>query len=398
MEIQNDSKWIKKRWVLILGIIFLAFNLRPAITAVGPLIAIIQKSLGINNLEAGLLTTIPLIAFAVLSPLVAKFSRRWGNEKTLFLALLILTAGIFTRYSHQLGFLYAGTLIIGSGIAVMNVLLPSVIKSDFPKRIGLMTSIYTTAMCAMAGLASGVSVPLAEGAGLGWEKALVVWGFLAIIGIALWIPQLKANQSSASGQAADYPHPSIWKSRTAWYISIFFGFQSFVFYCLIAWLPAVLLSKGMNENTAGWMLLFVQIIGLPSTFLAPIIASRLKKMGTAIIVIGLLNLLGFGGLIAFHQAGFLIASIAMIGLSTGGSISIAYMIISSKAKDHRQAAELSGMAQAAGYFLAAFGPVLLGFTFDQTNRWLEPLLLILLANAFMVFAGTRAMHMKAKIN
>jgi len=398
METQNDSTWFKKRWLLILGIIFLAFNLRPAITAVGPLIAIIQKNLGINNLEAGLLTTIPLIAFAVLSPLVAKWSRRWGNEKTLFLALLILTAGIFIRYSHQLILLYAGTLIIGSGIAVMNVLLPSVIKSDFPKRIGLMTSIYTTAMCAMAGLASGVSVPLAEGAGLGWEKALAAWGFLALVGIVLWIPQLKANPSRANSQAAAYPHPSIWKSRTAWYISIFFGFQSFVFYCLIAWLPAVLLSKGMNENTAGWMLLFVQIIGLPSTFFAPIIASKLKKMGTAIVAIGLINLLGFGGLILFQHAGFLVASTALIGLSTGGSISIAYMIISSKAKDHQQAAELSGMAQAAGYVLAAFGPVLLGFTFDQTHRWLEPLLLILLANAFMVLAGTRAMHTKAKIN
>tara|TARA_R110002050_G_scaffold71532_2_gene153783 strand:+ start:311 stop:1507 length:1197 start_codon:yes stop_codon:yes gene_type:complete len=398
MEIQDESKWFKKRWLLILGVIFLAFNLRPAITAVGPLIATIQKSLGINNLEAGLLTTIPLIAFAVLSPLVAKFSRRWGNEKTLFLALLILTAGIFIRYSHQLGFLYAGTLIIGSGIAVMNVLLPSVIKSDFPKRIGLMTSIYTTAMCAMAGLASGVSVPLAEGAGLGWEKAMASWGFLAIIGIALWIPQLKANKTSSSNQAAAYPHPSIWKSRTAWHISLFFGFQSFVFYCLIAWLPAILLSKGMDESTAGWMLLFVQIIGLPSTFFAPIIASKLKKMGTSIVVIGLLNLLGFGGLILFYQAGLLVTSIAMIGLSTGGSISIAYMIISTKAKDHQQAAELSGMAQAAGYFLAAFGPVLLGFTFDQTNRWLEPILLILLVNTFMVLAGTHALRSQAKIN
>ncbi len=154
----------------------------------------------------------------------------------------------------------------------------------------------------------------------------------------------------------------------------------------------------MDESTAGWMLLFVQIIGLPSTFFAPIIASKLKKMGTSIAVIGLLNLLGFGGLILFYQAGLLVASIAMIGLSTGGSISIAYMIISTKAKDHQQAAELSGMAQAAGYFLAAFGPVLLGFTFDQTNRWLEPILLILLVNAFMVLAGTHALRSQAKIN
>ena len=394
--VRKESSWIQKRFLLIIGIIFIAFNLRPAITAVGPLIATIQKSLGINNLEAGFITTIPLIAFALFSPLVAKLSRKWGNERILFFSLLLLAVGIFVRYSHNLWILYAGTLIIGSGIAVMNVLLPSVIKSDFPNRIGIMTSIYTTSMCSMAGLASGVSIPLSEGAGLGWEKSLVVWGILAIIGILLWIPQLKVSHKPIENQGTS-PLQSIWKSKTAWAVSIFFGFQSFVFYCVIAWLPAILLHKGMNENTAGWMLLFVQIIGLPATFFSPIIASKLKRMWTAIAFIGLLNVLGFGGLIVFQQTGLLISSIALIGLSTGGSISLAYLIISTKAKDHQQAAELSGMAQAVGYLLAAVGPVLLGFTYDQAGVWLYPILIIHLSNILMISFGIRSVLPKARI-
>lgn len=397
MQTPRTSTDIQKRWLLIAGIIFLAFNLRPAITSVGPLVGNIQESLGINNLEAGFLTTIPLIAFAVFSPLVTLFSRRWGNEKTLFIAMLVLTVGILIRYNDNLLVLYFGTLVVGSGIAIMNVLLPSVIKSDFPKRIGIMTSVYTTAMCAMAGLASGVSIPLAEGAGLGWQKTLVFWGLLAFVGLLLWLPQLKQNhRDTAIGNSA--PHPSIWKSRTAWHISVFMGLQSFVFYCIIAWLPAILIARGMSEQTAGWMLLFVQIIGLPATFFAPIIAAQLKRMWLSIGFLGLLNLLGFSGLLFFEQTGFLISSIALMGIATGGSISLAYMIISSKAKDHQQAAELSGMAQAIGYSLAALGPAILGFVFDQTELWLYPILIIHLANILMTGYGISSMRKKAQLN
>jgi CP family cyanate transporter-like MFS transporter len=394
---QQKNDWIQQRLLLIAGIIFLAFNLRPAITSVGPLIATIQESLGINNLKAGFITTIPLIAFAVFSPFVARISQRWGNERTLFFSLLALLIGILVRYSQNLWVFYFGTLIIGSGIAFMNVLLPSIIKADFPKRIGLMTSVYTTAMCSMAGLASGVSVPLANGAGLGWEKALVIWGLLALIGLLLWIPQLKHHRQPATVKPETPPVSSIWKSSTAWAVSIFFGFQSFIFYCVVAWLPAILLNKGMNEQTAGWMLLFVQIIGLPATFLSPIIALKLKRMWMSVAVIGLINLLGFAGLIVFHQTSLLISSIALIGLSTGGSISLAYLIISLKSEDPKQATQLSGMAQAAGYSLAAIGPVFLGFTYDHTGLWLYPILIIHLANLLMLSFGIRSVLPKARI-
>lgn len=395
--LQQISKKQNNQFLLISGIILLAFNLRPAITAVGPLVTTIQKELHINNLEAGLITTIPLIAFAVLSPLVARFSRLWGNEKTLFIALLILTIGIFIRYTANIWVLYTGTLIIGSGIAIMNVLLPSVIKSDFPKKIGLMTSIYTTAMCAMAGLASGLSVPLSDGAGLGWEKTLAAWGFLSIIGVLFWVPQLQINHKNKINNTSPQVTKSIWSSRTAWYISIFMGLQSFVFYCIIAWLPAILLSKEMNSHTAGWMLLFVQIVGLPATFFAPIIAGKQKKMWTTIATIAAMNLIGFAGLSLFHQTGWIITSITILGLSSGGSISLAYMIITTKANDHRQAAELSGMAQAVGYFLAALGPVLLGFTYDQTSNWLYPILIIQLANVLLLVSGVKSVLKKAII-
>ncbi len=390
--IEKDSEVKGTSALLIIGIIFIAFNLRPAITSVGPLVVSIRDYFGINNLEAGFLTTIPLVAFAVISPFVAKISRRIGNELTLQLALLVLISGILIRYIDQLWLMYLGTLIVGAGIAVSNVLLPGIIKADFPKKIGLMTSIYTTAMCAMAGLASGISIPISDGAGLGWQNTLLIWAILAIIGSLLWLPQLRNNQKSSTFDDDKSDGKSIWNSSMAWWVTVFMGLQSFLFYCIIAWLPSLLQSKGMSDQLAGWMLLFVQIIGLPATFFVPIIALRLKRKEIVVVIIGLMNMLGFGGLLLFNHPILLVASIGIFGLSMGGSISLAFAIISLRSKNSRQANELSGMAQSIGYLLAATGPVLLGFVFDRTGSWLMPLLIIQFVNLGMFISGMKSVH------
>lgn len=389
----GNKKSVKKTqsFVLVLGIIFVAFNLRPAITSVSPIINSIQGYFGINNLEAGLLTTIPLLAFAVFSPFVAGISRRLGNELTMQLAMLILLAGILIRYIDHLGMMYLGTVIIGAGIAVSNVLLPGIIKSDFPQRMGLMTSIYTTAMCAMAGLASGVSIPLSQGAGFGWRNTLLIWGVLAFVGCLLWLPQLTRNKRElrTAERSADY---SVWHSSKAWWVTLFMGFQSFLFYCIIAWLPAILQSKGMSDQLAGWMLLFVQIIGLPSTFLGPILLLRTNRKELVMVLVGVMNLLGFAGLMLFEQLAMQIISIGIFGLSMGASFSLVFAVIGIRASNSQQVAELSGMAQSVGYLLAAFGPVLLGFVFDHTGSWLISLLIIQLVNAGMLLASVMSVR------
>ena len=377
--------------ILICGIIFVAFNLRPAITAVSPIINSIQGYFGINNLEAGFLTTIPLLAFAVFSPFVAGISRRLGNGLTMQLAMVVLLAGFLIRYIDHLGMMYLGTLIIGAGIAVSNVLLPGIIKSAFPQRMGLMTSIYTTAMCAMAGLASGVSIPLSQGAGFGWRNTLLIWGVLAFVGCLLWLPQLTRNKLELSTEVRSADH-SVWHSSKAWWVTLFMGSQSFLFYCIIAWLPAILQSKGMSDQFAGWMLLFVQIIGLPSTFLGPILLLRTNRKELIMILVGVMNLLGFAGLMLFEQPVMQIISIGIFGLSMGASFSLVFAVIGVRASNSQQVAELSGMAQSVGYLLAAFGPVLLGFVFDHTGSWLIPLLIIQLVNAGMLLASVMSVR------
>ena len=185
---------MKDRIVLFIGIIFLSFNMRPAITSVGPIIHMIQQDLKINYLETGIITTIPLLAFALFSTFVFYITSWCGNRKTLFFALILLAMGMFARYTENVLIFYLGTLIIGIAITVINVLIPSIIKSGFPGKVVFMTSIYSTSMAAMAGLTSGLSVPLAIGAGFGWRKTLLIWEILPILALIIWLPQIKRNK------------------------------------------------------------------------------------------------------------------------------------------------------------------------------------------------------------
>lgn len=391
------TQTVKDRIVLFTGIIFLSFNMRPAITSAGPIIHLIQQDLRINNLATGIITTIPLLAFALFSSFVSAMTSWWGNRKMLFVALILIVMGMFIRYTENVYILYLGTLIIGIGITVINVLIPSIIKSDFPGKVGFLTSIYSTSMAAVAGLASGLSVPLAVGAGLGWRKTLLIWGILPILALIVWIPQLKRKERIEVVKQDKMQDKSIWKSAIAWHVTLFMGFQSLIFYCVIAWLPTILLNKGMSIQMAGFMLLLVQIVGLPFTFFLPILASKLMRKWISIAIIAVMNLIGFLGLILFHQTGLLVLSIAIFSLSTGGSISLAYMIISEKSSDPLKVAKLSGMSQSFGYLLAATGPVLMGFTYDQTKNWIYPILIIQVANILLLLSGIRAINPKATI-
>ena len=189
--------------ILIIGIILLASNLRAPITSVGPLIAAIRDDLLISNTVAGALTTLPLLAFAFISPFAPKLARRFGIELTLLISLIVLTLGIFLRSLGSIEVLFIGTLFIGLAIAIGNVLLPGLVKQNFAHRVGLMTGVYAVSMNLSAAIASGMSVPLASIGSLGWRGSLGIWGLLGIVAILFWIPQMRHQQKSVKGMAQD---------------------------------------------------------------------------------------------------------------------------------------------------------------------------------------------------
>ncbi|MDQ0207787.1 CynX/NimT family MFS transporter [Alkalicoccobacillus murimartini] len=380
----------KKQWLLILGIAVIAFNLRPAITSVGPVIASIRTDFGLSNGTAGLITTLPLLSFALLSPLAPKIGQKLGFEGAIVAGLFVLFIGILLRATGLLSFLFIGTALIGIGIAICNVLLPGLAKLHFPLKVGLITSVYSTLMSVFAALASGITVPLAEGVGLGWNTTLLLWAALVLVGLAVWVPQLRGKNSEPSAAQVQPLSSSLWRSAIAWQVTLFMGLQSFLFYSSVAWLPEIMQSHGMEVATAGWMLSLMQFAGLPGNFLAPILAGRMTDQRALIIGISILYTLGISGLLIGGSTAFLIVSIILMGLASGSSISLALTLIGLRSATAKQASKLSGMAQSLGYLLAAAGPIAVGLLFDFFHTWTAPLLLFIIILIAMVITGLGA--------
>ncbi|MEC3608319.1 MFS transporter [Bacillus glycinifermentans] len=378
------------RIFLITGIIFIAFNLRPAITSVGPLISSIRTDLDMTNGMAGFLTTLPLLSFAILSPAAPKLGQRLGNERTLWIGLVVLLIGILLRSYGEAFTLFAGTALIGVGIAVLNVLLPSLIKHKFPDKAGIMTSIYTTAMSIFAALASGISIPLSHGLDWGWSASLMIWAGLAFLAILIWVPQLRYHDTANRTVQLKADGQSVWRSKIAWQVTFFMGIQSFLFYCTIAWLPEILRSHGMSMSLAGWMLSLMQFASLPSTFLTPVLAGRFRNQKSIVLGLGILYLSGMAGLLYGGSPAMLTFWVILIGIGQGSSISLALTLIGLRSENAHQAAALSGMSQSAGYLLAAIGPSFVGFLYDHTHSWNGPILLFIAALIALIGTGLGA--------
>lgn len=372
--------------LLVLGIIFIAANLRGPITGVGPLIGELRQDTGLSSSMVGLLTSLPLLAFAALSSLAPSIARLKGIEATLFFSMILLTAGIVLRSVPHNSALFIGTLIIGLAIALSNVLLPSLIKRDFPRHIGSMTGAYSTSMNIFGAIASGLSVPLSIGLGLGWRGALLSWTILTLLALILWLPRLR-------GRHIPEPVPiagsSIWRSPLAWQVTMFMGLQSLLFYVIAAWLPEILQAKGMSSESAGWMLSIFMFVGLPTTFLAPVIAGRRADQRAMVLIIIMLYLIGCFGLL-WGTSKLALLWIISFGLASGASISLALAFFGLRSRNSQQAAQLSGMAQTIGYLLAAVGPILAGYLFDASGNWASSLIMLIIVTFLLLFAGLGA--------
>ena len=384
----------KGSWLLIIGILFIGLTLRSPLTSVGPIIGPIRDDLGISNLLAGFLTTIPLLAFAVISPFAPRLARRFGLEITLFGSLILVTAGILLRSLGSVLFLLTGTFLIGVAIAFANVLLPSLLKLSFPLHIGLMTGIYTMSMNVSATTASGVAVPIANGTRFGWQGALGIWAVLGFVALLVWLPQLKhkrllhAGMSSSTSVKTEKTTPLL-RSPIAWSVTFFMGLQSLLFYTTAAWLPEVLLADGLSPSQAGWMLSLLQLFQLPMTFIIPIIADKMKDQRPIVVGVALLYLIGYGGILA-GATSLTVLWMIMIGIAGGASFGLAMMFFTLRTRTPYEVAGLSGMAQSIGYSFAALGPVLFGSLHDFTDNWTAPMLIFIIATLLLLISGMKA--------
>ncbi|WP_068672151.1 MFS transporter [Oceanobacillus sp. Castelsardo] len=389
----ENTQGRKKTWLLLIGIILIGANLRAPLTSVGSLISFIRDDLGISNGLAGTITTLPLLAFALLSPFAPKIANRIGMEWTIFISLILLFCGMVVRSSFGSVSLFVGTMIIGIAIAFGNVLLPGFIKMNFPLKIGIMTGVYAVFMNLFGALASGLSVPISSIGRIGWKGSLAFWGIFSFIALLVWIPQLGKQKQRESLLATETPSKkanSIWKSPLAWSITLFMGLQSLIFYTLITWLPEILQANGYSTGGAGWMLFLMQFALIPITFIIPVIAEKMSNQKVLSALAAILFIVGIAGLLLTSNHFILAISVILIGIAGGSAFSLSMMFFSLRTSDGKQAAEMSGMAQSFGYLLAAIGPTMFGAFHDITSGWQVPLITLLVVSVIILIAGIQA--------
>jgi CP family cyanate transporter-like MFS transporter len=376
--------------LLVLAIVLLAANLRPALTSVAPLIGQIRTDTGVSNGVAGLLTGLPLLAFAVLSPIAPRLARRFNMERVLLASLLVLAVGILLRSAGVVAALFLGTAILGAAIAVGNVLLPSLVKREFPERTGLMTSTYTTALAVSAAIAAGASFPIAYQVDIGWRGSLALWALLALVAAVAWFPQVRSADPANASTGTSRGVTGLWGSVLAWQVTLFMGLQSLGYYVVLTWLPEILQEEvGVSAAQAGWMLALAQVVVIPAMFIAPVLADRRPSQYSVVVVAVTLTGVGTLGLLVAASTATVLW-IVLLGLGQGACFSLALTFFALRAPDSEHAAALSGMAQSVGYLLAAGGPFLFGLLRDATHAWTAPLTLLVAVTVCLLITGLGA--------
>ncbi|MEU1875795.1 MFS transporter [Streptosporangium sp. NPDC020072] len=373
---ENVSTRRSGQVLLVWGLLVVAANLRASLTGVGPLLDQVQADLGLVPAVAGLLNTLPLLTFAALSPLVPRLAVRWGAERLLGGALMVLTLGIALRWVPVAAGLFTGTVLIGAGIAVGNVLLPSLIKRDFPTRVGMLTSAYATVMGGVAAVASGVAVPISEVAPGGWYTALGCWVLFALVAVLLWLPQMRAPRRAVQAVRG---HRLPWGSGLAWAVTAFMGLQSLGFYVVVTWLPRFLQDNGTSAATAGWLLFLFQAVAVLTSLAVPGVMRRAGDQRVLAAICSAVMLLGYLGLLVAPGAAPLWS--VVLGLGGGACLVLALAFIGLRAQDANVAGALSAMAQSIGYLLAAAGPVVFGLLHTVSAGWRVPIVVMCAAAA-----------------
>lgn len=364
-QVQQSHPILRRPWLLLLGLILVALNLRPALSSMAPMLSEVSKTLGLSAAQAGLLTTLPVLCLGLFAPLAPVLARRFGAERVVLGILLMLAGGIILRSSFGEIGLFAGSVLAGASIGVIGVLLPGIVKRDFAKHAGTMTGVYTMALCLGAAMAAGATVPLSEHFDKSWALGLGFWVVPALVAAIFWLPQVGQKQGAHN---VAYRVRGLLRDPLAWQVTLYMGLQSSLAYIVFGWLPSILIGRGLTPTQAGLVLSGSVIVQLASSLAAPWLATRGKDQRLAIIIVMLLTLGGLFGCLYAPIDGLWGWAI-LLGLGQGGAFSLALTLIVLRSRDAHVAANLSSMAQGFGYTLASMGPFAVGIVHDWTGGW-----------------------------
>ena len=371
----------------------LGFNLRGTIAGLPPLYLDLESRLHLSSTEISLLAATPVLCFGVVSGAAAPLGRRLGEERTLLVAILVLTAGLLVRAVAPGALLFPGTILACAGIAVMNVLLGSLIKRRWPQRAGFLVGLYITALSVGAIISSLVSVPLYHSSGgsigltLGW---LVV---PAALGAVLWLPQLRHGSLPTTVPTTTVPTTKrpggIWRHALSWQVTLFMGVQSLLYYATLSWLPTIFQERGESAAGAGDLLGVLGVGNLALALVAPVLAQRMRTQYALVIPIAIGIAVGTAGAV-WAPLGSAVIWMLILGAAQNAALGLAIYFTMARAPDPAAAASLSAMAQGVGYLLASLGPLEMGLLHSATGSWNLPIVVLLALTVVLLAAGLLA--------
>ena len=363
------------RLLLGISLVLIAFNLRPLFSSASALLPEIRSELGLSAAGASLLTTVPVACLGLFSPLAPRLAARLGAERTLLAAIALLALGTALRGFHSVPLLFAGTALAGACIAIGNVLLPGLVKRDFPDKAALMTGFYTMALCAGAAGAAGLTLPIETALGGSLGATLAIWAIPATVVGLIWLPQALGHRGKPA--KTTFRVEGLWRDRLAWQVTLFMGLQSALAYCVFGWLVPILRERGLDGVTAGAIVSVSVMVQAASCLVAPHLAVRGRDQRLINV-----TLCGFA---VVALLGLLFAPLSTVwfwavlqGIGQGGLIAVAMTVIVLRTRDPHMAAHLSGMAQCVGYLLAAIGPLVVGLIRGWTGSFAWSAVLIVL--------------------
>ncbi len=386
--------------LLVIAVAAAGFNLRTAITSLPPLFPDLQGRLHLSSATLSLLAATPVICFGVVSAFAAWLNRRYGEERILLAALILIAAGLLLRGLAPGVMLFPGTVLAASAIAVLNVLLSSMVKRRWPERAGLLIGIYLTTLSIGAIVSSLLSVPLYRSSRGSVPLALGIWAAPAALAVLLWLPQLRYRPPATAPVPVQAPVPArargvapaglrVYQYALTWEVTAFMGLQSLLYYSALSWLPTIFQDRGTSAVTAGNLLALMGGGNLATSLIVPVLAQRRPSQRALVIPSLVGTAAGLAGSLwaPLSSAPFWVL---ILGFSQGSCLGLAIFFMLARAPDAGVAASLSAFSQSAGYLAAAAGPLMVGLLHTATGSWNIPVAVLLILAAAELATGLLA--------
>ena len=375
----------KQSLFFVPGIILIGVSLRTPFTVLPIILGDISQGLGVEVSSLGVLTSLPLLMFTLFSLFSTRLAQKIGLEHLFTYSLFFLTIGSLIRLIN-LPLLYLGTLMVGASIAVINVLLPSLIQANQPKKIGFLTTLYVTSMGIATALASYLAVPITQASS--WKGLIILLTLLCLATFLVWLPNHRYNHRLAP-QTKQKSKAKVMHNKQVWAVIVFAGFQSLLFYTAMTWLPTMAIHAGLSSHQAGLLTSIFSLISIPFSMTIPSLTTSLSTRNRQ-LMLTLVSLAGVVGIsmLFFPVSNFFywLAIHLLIGTATSALFPYLMVNFSLKTSAPEKTAQLSGLSQTGGYILAAFGPTLFGYSFDLFHSWVLAVAALLLVDIIMTVA------------